>query len=243
MTMSLTMPSPLVMSGGLTPVETGGPRSVDGATDVEPAALLPDPMQSILASGDPGAELAMMVLASAKEDKKIGRSIRQAEERAQEAAEAKQLEEMREKAEAGYTAGLIGGFSTAGSGLVSVAGAGAAANASIKDAKAANEAIALRGENAKAPSTASSVETAWSGGAKVTEGLGKACSSYYQHEADEADTEATHQEQIAGRHKRAAEDARGSVDDAKELIDRAISFYKEYVTAKSDAQRAAFLRA
>ena len=243
MSVNLTSPSPIVMSGGIGSIETGTPGAPLDRGVGDAAPLLPDPMHSILASGDPGAELAMLVLATAKEDKKIGRSIRAAEERAQEAAEVKQLDRMREKADASFTAGLIGGLSTAGSGLVSVAGAGATANASIKDAKAANEAIARLGENAKAPSMAASVESAWSGGAKVAEGLGKASAAYFQHEADDADIEATHQEQIAGRHKRAVDDARGQVDDAKELIDRAIGFYKEYVTAKSDAQRAAFLRA
>ena len=83
----------------------------------------------------------------------------------------------------------------------------------------------------------------WGAYGKLTEGTGKLVATHFQGEADDADVEATHQEQLAGRHKRAVDDARDQVRDAKDLVDRTLSFYKEYTTAKADAQRAAFIKA
>jgi len=200
--------------------------------------LLPDPIHALLNSGDPGAEMAALVLQSAKEDKKIGRSIRDAEERAQQAAEAAQLAKMQEKADSAYMAGLASGFGTVASGLVSAVGASKVGEASKLDADRANAS-----PNIKTPASATSVEMVWGAYGKLTEGTGKLVATHFQGEADDADVEATHQEQLAGRHKRAVDDARDQVRDAKDLVDRTLSFYKEYTTAKADAQRAAFIKA
>jgi hypothetical protein len=73
-------------------------------------------------------------------------------------------------------------------------------------------------------------------GGKAYGALGKAT-----EEVDEA-TIRTH-EHAANHAKRAAEDARDGVKDATELIKTAIDFYREYTTAKDQAQSAATHRA
>lgn len=219
--------------------ESSSPQASFGADAVE-VPLLPEPALSRRPCGDPGAELAMLVLEAAKEDKKIGRTIREHEELAQRASEDAQLDAMERKADASFTAGMIGGFTTAASAFASFGAAAASCEASTVDAKNSN--LARKGGPTVAE-TARSVDLHWDGVTKSIEATGKIGSALAQRDADRADREVTKQAQIAGRHQRAGEEAREAVRDAKELVDRVIGFYKEYVAAKADAERAALMRA
>src|SRR5262249_28883731 len=113
-----------------------------------------------------------------------------------------------------YGAGLVSGFSTIGAGLVMGAGAWA---------------------DKTAP--------AWSGGSKFVEGGGHVGSAVFQNRSDEANIEATHQEQLAGRFRTAVDDQRDALKEARPLADQATSFYKEYTAAKAEAQKAVLFRA
>jgi hypothetical protein len=182
----------------------GGPA--DAADDAD--SLIPDPgghFWALSTGGDPGVEIAKLVLEAAHEDKKMSKEIRQLEERAQERAEDAQLKALEHEADAKLLSGVV-----SGAGMV------------------AGGAAAARGDEAMG---------------KVLEGSGKLLSAFPEHDAGMTRVESTHQEQLAGRHKRASEDARDAANDASELVDRTIAFYKEYVTAKSDAQKAAICRA
>lgn len=208
-----------------------GVSGVDGAPPQEgtvtisngDSTLLPEPStQATLGGGDAGAQLALLVLESAREDKKLGRSMREMQERAQEAAEETQLRAMKEKADDTYCAGLFSGFGMVASGAVTAVGAGA---------------------TGKATAANSAKLTAYDASAKLADAGGKIGSTCYTASADDANQEVERQSQLAGRHKRAADDARDDVKEAKELVDRAVSFYKEYMTAKADATRAALVKA
>jgi hypothetical protein len=84
---------------------------------------------------------------------------------------------------------------------------------------------------------------AWTGLAQVIEASGKVGSTFKNHDADMAGLEEKRWGQISTREGRAVGDASDLEKDAKEMLDRAISYYKEYLTAKSDTQRATLLRA
>lgn len=182
-------------------------------------ALLPEPLPGSRMTSDPGAELAILVLESAKEDKAFGRVMRASEEAASRAAEAAQLDAMGEKADRACFAGIVGGFAMVASSALGMAATGAGA------ANAKQQSLGLEAT------------------AKATEGSGKMVSTLLQRGADLAQVDATQCEQLVGRHRRAAEEARETVTDAKALVDRTIGFYREYMSAKTEAQRAAILRA
>lgn len=191
-------------------VERGAPEGSEAG-----ASLITDPVESGIQGDDPGIAVMMLVIKNARAEKKISKSIRECEERAQESADDAQLAAMREKAFDAYVGGLIGGAATVASGAAT--GAGAPMDAVMKQRCDA--------------------------AGKVIEGTGKIASTFKQHEADEDGVEVTKQEQIASRHKRSADDAREATKDAKDLADRAVGYFKEYVTAKSEERRATLMRA
>lgn len=57
------------------------------------------------------------------------------------------------------------------------------------------------------------------------------------------DAKATEAEHLANHAKRAVDDERDAVKDAKDLMDKAIEFYKEYSSGKNQAMAAATHRA
>ena len=71
---------------------------------------------------------------------------------------------------------------------------------------------------------------------KATTGMYKAEETLDQAQADE-------HEHLAAHAKRAGEDERDAVKDAKDLMDKAIEFYKEYSSGKNQALAAATHRA
>jgi hypothetical protein len=81
------------------------------------------------------------------------------------------------------------------------------------------------------------------GASAAVEGMGKVDSAFAKHDANMSKEAATAQEQIAAREKRAVDDARDTDKDAKEMLNRALGYYKEYLTAKADTQRATLLKA
>ena len=67
--------------------------------------------------------------------------------------------------------------------------------------------------------------------------------AYGEHKAAGHDIEAKAAANEASTAKRAQDDARDLEKDAKDLMNRVMSFYKEYVTSKEDATKAALHRA
>lgn len=203
----------------------GASRNQNDATDSrercgttsahEARHLLPGPLNDLSSSSDVGAQLAGLIVKSAYDQKEGAREARQISERAQREAEDKQLAAMKEEA----TSNLIGGLMEAGTqiagGAMAVAGAGC-------------------GDKA--------METSLAGSAEMVKGMGKFDSVMAKHDADMAKQSATREEQTASREKRAVDDARDIDKDAKEMLNRALGYYKEYLTAKADTQRATLLK-
>jgi hypothetical protein len=81
------------------------------------------------------------------------------------------------------------------------------------------------------------------GAAKIIEGGGKMAGAIAQQAADEASVDVTASEQLAGRFHRAADEQRDEMKAARDLGDQAATFFKEYVAARADAQKALLFRA
>lgn len=94
-----------------------------------------------------------------------------------------------------------------------------------------------------AGTTSEAKKAMWSGMAKVVEGGGKLNSAVADHFAADAAQAAKRASFDAGHAKTAVDDARDLDKDAKEMMNRAIGYYKEYLTAKADTQRATLLKA
>jgi hypothetical protein len=78
---------------------------------------------------------------------------------------------------------------------------------------------------------------------KLISGFGKIETTVLDYGADRDGRMAKAAGNAASREKTAVDDARDAEKDAKQTIDKALDLYKEYQTAKADAQRAAFLKA
>ncbi len=185
---------------------------------------MPEPSGLDIIGGDIGAELAKILIDMSRKQRDLAKSIRAAEEKAQIAAENAQLSALREKADNAFMAGIMSGAMTFTAGAMDAAGgAGMAA--------------------ARTQANADIVGRISSGASKMQEAQGRLLGAAWQKAADLDGTYATAEEQRAGHHKRAAEDARDDAKDAEALIDKATSFLKEYQAARQDASKAALFRA
>jgi hypothetical protein len=188
------------------------PGQASPASSSPGSTLLPDPAAPRLDDAEAGAQMELLVLLSARDDRESARTTRERSDAALRRAEDAQLDALEERTTAAFTAGMFGGAATAASGGLQIAGA-------------------------------ATDHRAWEGGGRLAEGGGKMGSAFFERESSDASTEATHQEQMAGRSRRALDDARDAAKNARELADHALTFYKEYVAAKNEALRAALFRA
>jgi hypothetical protein len=202
------------------------------------ASLLPPPADGFasLDTGDVGAALAKLVLENAYAQRKENRTARAAAEKAQEVAEQKQLAEMREAADDRLWSGIVSGGLTVASAMCTFASAGPSGQAALigDGADHAQRSIRARATNAA---------MSWKAGSEALGGTAKILGSVIDNGATAHDREATRAEHDAAREKRNGDDAQSSADDAKRMIDRALDFYRDYLTAQADAQKAAIMRA
>jgi hypothetical protein len=194
------------------PVEGSQPQPP--AQDTSTGSLLPPPMQALVTSGDLGAQIAGLLAQIGHEQKKAAHAAREAAEAAQRAAEERELQAMRNRADAKLAAGVAGGVMEVASGLVLGSGA-----------------------------SGSGRELAAQCGSKAIDGMSKAEVALINLGADEADEKAKVASNAVSREKSSVDDARTAEKDAKDTINKALDLYKEYQGAKADAQRAAFLKA
>jgi hypothetical protein len=180
-----------------------------------PEVLLPAPFEALATSNDIGAQLTALIVKTSHQQKAIARESRRSAEHAQRDAEDHQLDAMRDQADAKFAAGLLEGATKVGSGASGLGTTGGS-------------------DACKAYGKASS---------SMGDGMSEIAGALYKREADLDGVDAKDAEQSADRAGRAAKDAREVETDAKEMLDRALGYYKEYLTAKSETQRATLLRA
>lgn len=198
--------------------DAGASEAVDGVQDN--AEMLPHPgISELLSSSDTGSKIAAMMMMMSREQRDSARETRRMEERAETAAQCSELQAMRESADAKYD----GAMAQAG---LQIAGGAMSLCSSAADANNATG----------AKMTYDSLGT----GTKAGSDFAKA---YGEHKAAGHDIEAKAAANEASTAKRAQDDARDLEKDAKDLMNRVMSFYKEYVTSKEDATKAALHRA
>jgi hypothetical protein len=189
---------------------------------VETAPLLPDPEAQLLASGDPGAMVAALVVESAKDERDVSQQIEQAQTELEDQQEQAEVQAMHEKASSmrtqAWTSGLIG----VAQGAMSLGAAGVS-DSGAKDGmgKAARSLEA----GAKMVGAARDVST----------GLASAAN-------EDTDATITAHEQAAAHAKRTAGETYDNERDAEKLLGTALDFYKEYESAQDQARAAAVHR-
>lgn len=198
-----------------TNVDCAGSTPARQAEGAAPRTLLPDPFTELAHNGDVGAQIAALLVKTAQQQKEAARGAREAAEQAQRAADDEELSAMESQADCKLLAGVIEGAANIGGGAVGIGSA-----AGSPEARERGRGIA-----------------------SVAQGAGKIAGAVGAHHADMHGLDAKSAEQTSGRERRAAEDARDLGKDAADLLDRALGYYKEYMTAKSDVQRATLLRA
>lgn len=198
----------------VTGVEAGGARSTSGVP-AETSSLLPEPGQDLVLQGDLGAQLTAIILKTAHEQRGMAKVARESSDRAQEAAETREVDAMRSAAELRLLSGCISGLGTMASGTIGFFGA-KAEGASLK----------------RIEGSAKAVGGASDASAKVTD--------YFATRHDEAAKLAG---QSASRHRRSGDEAREVERDAKQTVTRALDLYKQYLSAKGESLKAAILRA
>jgi hypothetical protein len=191
-----------------------------------PSSVLPDPITTLALSGDPGAELAALMVTSGSQQRQAADAARQIQEKTEEQEDDAEVSAMRQKASDIQSAGWAEGLGMAFEGGMGVAGAAVSADAALGDAGASQRAAGA----------------GLSAGGKVGNAVGVIAGGY--DKADEATMDAN-----AASHRAAADQARTAADDLKDahksgddLVSAALEFYREYTGAKASERGAALHR-
>jgi hypothetical protein len=199
-------------------------RSTTGVTavmgDVAPSAapptLMPDPLTALLCSGDPGAEIAALAVKTGETQQSTAQAARDADEQLETTEDSAEVEAMRKKADEIRTAGWADGIG------MFAEGAGAVAGASTSTPQAS---------------------AVWKGlGTGVHASLSVGSSYTKAAEADR-DADAAAHRTSADQARRAADDMHDAKKAGGDLVSAACDFYKEYTSAKDQANSAALHRA
>lgn len=198
----------------------------EGSLATSSSSILPDPITTLALSGDPGAELAALMVKSGEQQRETAQAARQTQEKVEEQEDDAEVSAMRQKANDIESAGWAEGLGMAVEGGMGVAGAAV-------DARAAEGA---------AGATQRADGAALTAGGKVGNAVGVVAGAYPK--ADETTMDAN-----AAAHKAAADRARAAGDDLKDarkagddLVSAALDFYREYTGAKASERGAALHR-
>jgi hypothetical protein len=161
-------------------------------------------------TGDPLAEIAILLAQSALDDRKSSRAqARLADQQAVTAGLAR-VSALQAKADAQFVAGVLAGGAQMALGAGQLAGG-------------------IMGETGSTEAEVNQV----TGTGKASEGLLTVFSAIAGHHAGEADAAAAREEVQAGAATRAHDMARGDAQSAQELYDRFVQSYKELVQTRN----------
>lgn len=196
------------------------------ATGCESSSLLPEP-ESL--AGDPATMVAKLFVKSAQQ-KRAGDDVSlRMQEAAEDAADAKRMQAMRDKASANLYAGIASGVSQCASGILTgVAGFTSAAKIGKGDgASLAN---------------ARSVGNIWESAAQVSGGTGKLFEAGWKSEADRFDRKIADAESGTKLSKRAQDALRREIDAGTQHEGKVMQLLQEIKQAQAQCERAALLR-
>jgi hypothetical protein len=186
------------------------------------APLMPDPLDALACSGDPGAELAALAVKSGQSERKVTQALRDNFEKMEISQDDMEVESMRRKASDIRTGGLVEGLGTVVEGVVTYAGASEVSPSGVP--------TSAKGAAIKLESTLIHAET------------GIASTGFKGAEAGD-DADAAMHKAAADHARSAAEDMHDAKKDASQTIGAAIDFFREYSSAKASEQGAAIRRA
>lgn len=241
---------------------SNGVVTVNGATISTPNAsaatempdLLPG-VNQLLVTGDPGAMLAALTMTTAHDEEKSARAQRNAAMRSQEASEAAEIQELHQKADLQRIQGIVDGvcdFAQAGmdyaqgvktfdatSDRLQADKLDQAQDPSLKDPSLKDQSNQLHVEGAKADASASG----WKSGSEAMTGAKSISHGAFEAEITNEDADSKQHEIAAQSFKQMADDAHDNEKDAKDLLNKALDFYKEYTDTKNQTALAASHRA
>ncbi len=193
-----------------------------------PAAVMPE-VSALQFSGDPGAMLAALTMATAKSEGDVARQQRDDAMSAQDKSEALEIHDMRDKANLQRVQGVVDGALQITAGLCDL-GKG------INEAKE----VGATGSDLKDDK----LRAAWLGGGSAACKAGQSVADgLFNGAITDKDADAKMHAASADAFKRMADDAHDNEKDAKELLTKALDFYKEYVDTKNQTTLAATHRA
>lgn len=238
--------------------EASSPRATGSAATNTPDVL--PAVNELMCSGDPGAVLAALTMTTARDEARASRQQRDAAMAAQDKAQAAEIQDLRDQANLQRAQGVFDGVMQIGEGACDFAGGmNGLASAGAK-ADAANEEHLIQGGYAQSDEQKAAMEgyaesrqqdalgydkaatedkagaTAFGASRSVGDGVfgGALTDKQADAKADEAS---------ADTFKQIAADARDDEKDAKDLLNKALDFYKEYVDTKNQTAMAAIHRA
>lgn len=192
---------------------TSSAPATDAGADDE--GLMPE-ARELMASGDIGQMIAALMIKMSKSQRDTARTMKDASMKAEDAAQSAKIKAMQDQADAKFTAGMVSGCATIGSGACSMVGG-------FKG-----------GDGAMAK---------WNGAGKGVEGMGKVGETIYKGAADRAAQDEARADFAAKQAGRGVEAAKDNEKDARETARKAIDLLKEWQGAKDSAQKAALFRA
>ena len=208
---------------------------------------VPEPAALRYAGGDIGAEIAALLIKTSKASRDTATTMRHAAEKAEDAENHAQLDELREKAGNILTSGIISGVGKAIAAALTCVGASTKADAGAKEAEA--KAVLLSKAPELAPPIADAAKALqktsanYELGAKMTDAHAGFVGKAYESTQVEHDVRAKQHEQAASHATSARADAKQQIDDANKMIQTAVDFYREFSAARSSANSAALHRA
>jgi hypothetical protein len=187
----------------------------------------PQILNQLLASGDPGAEMAALAVETGTTQRTVSSEARQAYEAEEASEDQKQVDAMRQKAQDIETEGWIEAAGMAAQGALDAAG-GIEGLKMLGDdpsqlgiAKANDVSSIFRG----AGLGAQAVATPFAAGARAAQANDDADAALHRANADQA--------------KAAAEDMHDAQKDASDHVKSALDFYRDYVSTEAQTQAAA----
>lgn len=201
------------------------PRGTSSQAEAGDDALMPQPLQTMLDSGDPMEKLAALIAHSFQKDRHNARKSAALEERNIAEEGRKRVEAMRDQADAirkeAYTTGAV-----------KVVSGAATIESNLQLAVPNNVQIDEELYSALI-----------SGGDKVVGGIGDVIAGSYKGAQIDLEADAAEHEALSDAAKRRAEDHRDQAREARELLDKVSGFLREVKGAQDGASKAAILRA
>jgi hypothetical protein len=227
---------------------------------VDAPSVMPDALNELQCSGDPGAMLAALTMTMAKEQNETARSQRNQAMAAQEKADDAQIQDMRDKANLQRVQGLVDGAMQLAQGACDLsAGLNQLSSAASKSdatgerdlinnkyAENGDQRAAMEDYAKTCDASARSSDKAAACDKFGSSAFGAARSvadGFFSGAITDKDSDAKMHEASSGAYKRMADDAHDDGKDAKDLLHKALDFYKEYVDTKNQTAMAATHRA